>query len=113
MAGEFGSEDPVRHASIETGVGYQPMPDEGLSLPHGRGNPGNPPAVDLERAKIMASVRIADLSTNPSPLLIPQPPKRALYPRHAMRGRANTGCNCSFCGRVPIVITGSGRLGYH
>ena len=50
---------------------------------------GNPPTIYLKRPQIVAPVAICDFRTDPTALLISQPPKRSLKPGPTMGGLPN------------------------
>lgn len=70
---ECGQENPARRLNIETGIKPQPISHMALRPIDEAGDPGHPPAVDLQGTEIMSAVRVAHLGTDRASLLIPQP----------------------------------------
>ena len=85
-------EYPSRRARVETWVELEPSPDIGFGAADQNGDLRYPPAVDLQGAKIVGAVRVADLGPNPAAFLIAQAPERAFKPRPAISGLTNTLC---------------------
>lgn len=67
-------ENPPRCFDIETGIMHKPLPDF-VSLAMKNGSElWHPETIDLKRPKIMGSIAVGHIGSNPAPFLISQPP---------------------------------------
>lgn len=98
--GERGEEYPACRVHVETGILLQPMTDVSLRAPGYGREPRHPPTIDLEGAKIMATVAVGEITEDNGVIFLGQ--DRAWLVRDRANGVAIDGKS----GRVLMTLDG-------